>query len=129
MGAACPLPERIPIPSNECAQKMTSDGIVLNNAENSERYITYVLPTGWDIVDCSWREDLPIWHIVDQNDMKRYSVTGSWKGTHDNVLKIRICPGDEKIKRTTEPAEPSETSPAALAARVAEALDPRSNQM
>ena len=126
MGAACPLPERIPIPSDKCAQKMKSDGIVLNNAKNSERYITYVLPTGWDMVDCSWREDLPIWHIVDQNDMKRYSITGAWKGAYDNALEIHDCPGDEKIERTIEPAEPSETSPAA---RVAEAVDPRSNQM
>ncbi len=56
MSQPLPLPKRIPNPSEKqresmekCGIKITSDG----------QFVEYTLPNGWEMVDNSWRRDLP----------------------------------------------------------------------
>lgn len=91
---------------------------------NPPKYVEYTLPPGWKMVDDSWRADLPDYFIVDENDMKRVSVRGSWKEMYDNHLTISIVQKPEKLVRKNTPLIPSETDTTAVVCKFAEALDP-----
>lgn len=102
---------------------MNEWGIQLD-LDGENKYITYTLPEDWDIVDeTEFREDMPDWYIVDNNMNKRVSISGVWKGTYDNRLTLSICeePWEKHVSKTRDPA-PSETSPAAIAGKFADAL-------
>lgn len=93
MGPACPLPERIPLPNDELLNMMIADGIVINQDDittpsGDAKFVTYSLPSGWSIVDKSWRVDLPNYYIIDSCRMTRYYIHGAWKGSYDNELYI-----------------------------------------
>lgn len=113
MGQPMPLPERIPRPSDEVATAFTECGIVCD-LNTSDKYVTYTLPEGWSIVDDSYREDLPIFHIIDAANMIRFSVSGAWKGTYDNILHINKVKEPYEFKRREEKLIPSKTNDVAL---------------
>jgi hypothetical protein len=128
MGQICPLPQRIPCPSVEVATIMKQQGIqlhdLLDEAGQRKAYVQYTLPSGWKMVDDSWRQDLPCFHIVDADGMIRYTVSGSWKGTYDNELHLSMKKDPIKYEPRNAPVEASQTSTAAIAGKFAEALDP-----
>jgi len=107
MGQTLPLPERIPKPNTKTLTEMKVCGIIVEDAD--EEYVTYTLPKGWKMVDSSWREDLPDFYIIDSSDMKRFCISGSWKGTYDNKLNIRSVK-QEKYESPKSTPIPSETS-------------------
>lgn len=86
MGQPLPLPKRIPFPDNETRELMKDAGI--NFSETDSSYVSYTLLIGWRLVDHNHRSDLPSWKCVDNNDMVRFTVTGSWKETYDNELYL-----------------------------------------
>lgn len=88
MGQPLPLPERIPVPIGKTRQKMLDAGIILNDDDKVDGYITYELPEGWKLVNDSHRSDLPNFNMVDPQGQTRFTVAGAWKGTYDNELNI-----------------------------------------
>jgi len=44
----------------------------------------------FDIIDNSYRDDLPKIDYIDEHGYKRFVVSGVWKGTYDNELNIYI---------------------------------------
>jgi hypothetical protein len=87
MGQEMPLPERIPVPaSKEDRQHLATMGIVLND----EKYSTYTLPTGWSLHDDSTSANFPKYSIVDPDNHIRVSISGYWKGSHENQLYLTI---------------------------------------
>ena len=123
MGQPLPLPERIPVPSQKTLTAMTACGIQLDQ-ESQSVYREYTLPTGWKMVDNSWRQDLPEYYIVDELGLTRFCISGSWKGSYDNELRISTVHEPKLLKRREEELIPSETSNAAMIGKFAEALDP-----
>jgi len=92
-----------------------------------DQYVHYKLPIGWKTVDNSWRQDLPEFLIIDNNNMTRVSISGAWKGAYDNHLTLIILEG-KQIKLYESPndttVEASQTSNANLMGQFAEAFDP-----
>ena len=98
MGQPLPLPKRVPKPLTEfMAQALLSAGIILNCNEDTEKYVEYTLPKGWCMVDNSWREDLPCFHILDEKGLIRFNVSGSWKGSCEDEIKFSINDTPKKI--------------------------------
>jgi hypothetical protein len=122
MGQACPLPSRIPVPKGKTLDRMIALGIVVNLEDSDSGYVTYTLPSGWEMVDDSWRADLPNYFMVDASDMKFVQVNGSWKGTYDNCLTISIVTEPHKLIRRTAKPIPSETDGIAIIDKFANAL-------
>jgi hypothetical protein len=92
MGQTCPLPERIPKPTDQQLNIMINWGITFNDLDNEQNklYVPYSLPDGWKIVDQRHRHDLPCSYIIDEKCMKRCVIDGAWKGTYDNYLNLRL---------------------------------------
>jgi hypothetical protein len=90
MGQPLPLPERIPKPNDIQILSLLHMGLELDLENDSEQFIKYELPIGWRMVDCSEKQDMPDFYIIDHKKMKRISISGSWKGLHDNELILRI---------------------------------------
>lgn len=120
-----PLPNEIPRPDEKMAAIMKESGIVINGIDNEESgdYLTYDLPCGWKMVDASYRQDIPIFHIVDANDMIKFTVSGQWKGTYDNRLRIRQEKEPTKYVPREEDIIPSKTSGIATIVKIGEALN------
>jgi hypothetical protein len=49
----------------------------------------YPLDGKWKMVDCSIRADLPHFHLVDENNLVRFLISGTWKNFYNNKLLIR----------------------------------------
>ena len=130
MGVPMPLPERIPMPNDEQHLLLKSMGIEIivpeNDTEQKQQYVKYKLPEGWKMVDSSWRRDLPDFYIIDDESKKRISIFGSWKGSYDNELRLRIL-RDDQIELYVPPkddtVEASETSNQNIIGQFAEAMD------
>ncbi len=141
MGQQLPLPERIPMPNDEQLQQLNEigctiilDAVITDNTNNTtntkpsrpSEYVKYNLPSGWKMVDSSWRRDLPDFYIIDDKQMKRVSISGSWKGAYDNKLRLRVYSGEE-IKFYEPPidntVECSETSNANIIGKFGEVID------
>lgn len=114
MGQPLPLPERIPLPNDERTKIALAEAGVRLHAEDNARYVKYTLPEGWRLVDDSWRQDLPDYYLLDAENMKRFSIFGSWKGAYDNALRIRVIKEPKLFKGRNEPMQASETSDIAL---------------
>ena len=158
MGAMMPLPERVPRPVDQnqrahlesmvfvvgCDAKDAkntknakdrddadaSDESSDESSDEDDGYVTLTLPEGMEWRSVGFREDLPDWHVVSKDGEKSFvNVFGSWKGTYDNHLDMRMTPegvpGDFASTRGTE--EHSQTSGPAMAVKLADALDPRSD--
>ena len=133
MGQTIPLPERIPKPTKEQKKLFDEWGIklILENSENGEvkksRYQRYTLPEGWKMVDASWRQDLPCFHIVDDNSMIRATCSGSWKGAYDNEIRLRVYKEKDwelYVKPIKDEIVASEFSDQNILGQFAEAMDP-----
>jgi hypothetical protein len=129
MGQLLPLPERIPRPTPNQINELKNLGIEVNIEEKDEKgnpcmYVQYTLPVGWKMVDKSWREDLPDYYIVDIESKARVSISGSWKGSYDNKLRLSILKNPIILKPDEGKLIPSETSNYAMLGKFAEALDP-----
>lgn len=60
MGQPLPLPERIPLPRDQKdIEKLESYGISFKNKD--EKYVEYILPEGWKLIDDSRYSDSPKW--------------------------------------------------------------------
>jgi hypothetical protein len=114
MGQPLPLPERIPVPNSKTSQALTDCGVVVNGQPNC-LYVTYTLPENWKMIDNSDRVDIPVWYIVDANNLARFQIAGAWKGVYDNELSIRIVESPYLVKPRSEEPTPSETSNTNLA--------------
>ena len=76
-------------------------------------------------VDNSYRQDLPEFHIIDNTNMVRFTITGSWKGSYDNKLTIHKVSNSYEFKPHESELIPSETNDFAIAGKFGEALDPQ----
>lgn len=123
MGQPLPLPKRIPRPTGKVLTAMNECGITID-IQSEDEYVTYSLPSGWRMVNDSHREDLPEYHIVDDKNMVRCSITGAWKGTYDNKLHLSWTKEPYEFEARHGKMIPSETNGAALVGKFAEALDP-----
>lgn len=106
MGQILPLPERIPKPRGETEESMKACGIRVNNEPDEsyhtdQQYVTYSLPIGWRTVDNSQCAELPIFYIVDNNNMVRFSITGTWRETYDNDLHLNTIKEPYEFKPLT----------------------------
>lgn len=81
-----PLPELIPMPGKKLLKIMNDLGFTIDN--DGQKYVAYTMPNGWKIRNNSYREDLPVFHFVDENNMVQISITDAWKETYDNELEI-----------------------------------------
>ena len=129
MGQQLPLPYKIPKPVGDQCELFQEMGIIVcnNNDNENAMYVSYTLPNGWRMVDNSFREDIPIFIIIDNKDMIRVRISGSWKGSYDNKLRMRVCDKLELEKYTKPESElinASETSGPNLIGQFAQALDP-----
>jgi hypothetical protein len=117
MGQPCPLPQRIPrVNSKEVQQALKDAGITLDTEEKGN-YVKFTMPTGWKMVDDSWREDLPNFYILDDEKKGRFHIHGSWKETYDNSLEMEVCEAPYSVfvpKHKANELIPSETSNIAL---------------
>ena len=123
MGAALPLPERIPYPNEETLRAMKADGINVHEKTSESKYVTYSLPPGWKMVDDSLRQDIPVYYILDEQDMRRYSVKGSWKEIHENELFLSKVSMPEKHVPRKELVKTNQTSAVALMKEYADVDD------
>jgi len=107
MGQVCPLPKQIPVPPEKQQQdKLKAMGILLESRE--ECYSAYTLPDKWHIYNQSHREDLPCYEIVDEKNMVRVTISGSWKGNYDNKLTLNVLSKPvlfQPMDHETKPAE------------------------
>lgn len=114
MGQALPLPERIPMPSQKDKEQLLLMGFSFYEEENT--YIGVNLPEGFRWHNDSLREDIPVWYVVDQYGLSVLCVSGGWKGSYDNCLRIRVY-DTPKLVEFSRPrnqsyagSKPSETS-------------------
>ncbi len=122
MGQPLPLPERIPMPNDNLLEEMNSLGFTVNN--NGKPYVTYTMPTTWHLHNHSWRQDLPEYYFVDENNMARFCISGSWKETYDNELSITMVKEPFEYKPRTEKVIPNnETSTSAIIGKFVEVMD------
>jgi len=98
----CPLPERIPRPNTEQLEKLREMGVDVEMGKGKGKYVPYSLPTGWRIEDDSLRMDLPQFQIVDDKNLVRVTISGSWKEIYDCILNLRIPSELEPFKRRTD---------------------------
>lgn len=132
MGQVLPLPSRIPRPNAKQLEKLHALGIKPDLEETEEnkketrlcKYVRYTLPEGWKMVDNSWREDLPDFYIVDSTLKGRVHISGAWKGSYDNELRLYVLDEPKILELRNEPLIPSETSDSALVVKFAEVFDP-----
>lgn len=126
MGLALPLPERIPAPKGDQEKQLNEMGIAIISDRGDDGCVFYALPSGWQMVDASWRADLPYFYILDNDRMKRVSISGSWKGAYDNNLRMEIKtepPFEKYVAPPSNIIEESQTSVGNIAGTFAEALD------
>lgn len=88
MGQNIPLPNRIPMPDTKLLAKMNELGFTINN--DGQLYVTYVMPDKWCIYDCSRKKDSPEYYFVDDQNMVRITVTGTWEDALINDLRIQM---------------------------------------
>ncbi len=95
MGQSLPLPERIPIPNDTQLEQLNKMGctVIEDDDCRPSNYVKYILPSGWKMVDGSYRTEAPIFFIIDDKQMKRASIRGKWTGTFDNHLSLYIYSG------------------------------------
>jgi len=88
MGQVFPLPERIPNPRKNKRKKMEAMGFVFKESE--AEYVEYEAPKEWRLIDQTLRRDQPDWVFVDEKNLVRITICGSWKGDYDNKLSMSI---------------------------------------
>ncbi len=127
MGAMMPLPERVPCPDEQQRDDLESMGFIVGNEDNT--YVTLTLPEGMEWRSIGHREDFPDWHVVSKEEKAFVHVSGSWKGTYDNHLNLRVTPEGVKGKfaSTRETEEFSETSGPMVLAKLVDVLNPHSD--
>lgn len=116
MGQVLPLPERIPTPTVEQEQQLKALGFEFGTTRDvpNASYIELILAPGYRWHDNSWRADLPVWYILNAQNLAVACVQGAWKGAYDNKLNLFVYEEPKQIEfRNTVPIS-SETSPAAL---------------
>lgn len=92
MGAALPLPERVPRVTRPEERNLLEQAGVQLDWEAQGQYVPYKLPQGWRMVDGPrWRGDFPNFLIVDAANRIHFKVGGVWKGAYDNVLRWTFC--------------------------------------
>lgn len=87
MGQSLPLPERIPHPDNATAAALSAAGVIVDYEDKND-YLAYRLPSDWQLVDRSYGPEDLEYHIVDDEGMTRFSITGAWNGSCDENLTI-----------------------------------------
>lgn len=108
MGQPLPLPERVPLPSDNVIQRYHDLGFKFF-CEERQRYAKYEAPAGWHLEDKSHRDDIPLWVFVDTEGNERVCISGAWKGTYDNVLNMVILnPPYKKYAARAAPSQPAE---------------------
>lgn len=117
-----PLPQRIPKPTNETKEALNSCGIQVND-ESDQEYVTYSLPGGWRTVDNSFMAEYPEFYIVDNNNMVKFKIYGSWKGNYENYLRILTIDKPYEFKPRQEKIIPSRTDTAAVMGTFLQAID------
>ena len=103
-------------------------GIAIISEPGNDGCVFYTLPSGWQMVDASWRADLPYFYILDNDKMKRVNISGSWKGVYDNKLRMEIktdLPFEKYVVPESNIIEESQTSIGNMAGTFAEAFDPQ----
>lgn len=99
MGQPLPLPEKIPFPRTTKQEIALAEmGIIIHPIPEGEKdldHTTYTLPEGWRMVNTNpdGRQDLPEWHILDEENKMRVFVSGRWKVSYDNNLHLQILEG------------------------------------
>lgn len=91
--AVIPLPERIPEPSSELFETMKGLGFIFPNKKDmismvDINYTKYTMPNGWRFIDRSKQPDEPNYVFIDQNNMTRICVHGTWRNSYDCKLYI-----------------------------------------
>lgn len=129
-----PLPLRVPIPTSQILNELKQVGVILNNDaisvssrstyKSNGQYVTYSLPTGWQMVNDSEREDIPWYYLLDQEKKKRFRIQGQWKGYDSDYLMWFIEENPKVYTRTSNTMEQSQTSDHALTLKLMEHLDP-----
>lgn len=125
MGQPLPLPAKIPRPTTGQQGKLENMGIQTHTENDAQQYVTYTLPDGWRMVDCSVRADMPEFDIVDIEKNIRVVIEGCWKGSYDNKLNMHIQ--SEPYSKYEEPSEkkdpiPSQTDGPALLNKFEDAI-------
>ena len=111
----CPLPEKIPRPTPSQLVALTDMGIFVKST--TEPYTGYILPENWAMVDQSCRADIPIYVIVDAKNQERVAIAGSWKGSYDNELQMKIQKEPYTVyhfRTIPTPKEPSQSEQIAV---------------
>ncbi len=99
---AMPLPARIPVPTSQQKLRLEEMGIEIVDSVENNRYVSYLMPKGWRMIDNSEREDTPLFFMVDNENMIRVTVWGNWKGDYNSKLWISI-PNTDSLKKYTQP--------------------------
>jgi len=81
-----PMPDRIPRPNTHVLGKMKEDKIRLF-ARPGDLFVKYELPKGWELVQLSASELVPVWIIIDETSHARYQISGKWNSYDNNKLK------------------------------------------
>jgi len=106
---ALPLPGRIPIPEDDDLLRLIDMGIEIDLC--GDKYVEYTLPPKWKMVDASETDVSPLFCIVDDKNLERVTILGSWKG-YSNYLKMCVWkdPGPFKhvIAAQKQPGETME---------------------
>lgn len=129
MGQTLPLPQRIPVPTEEQQKQLQEHGIKVNleGLEADQKFVAYELPSTHYMHDDSWREDLPEFYIVRKNTKFACAkIHGSWKVSYDNRLRLEVFDEEREVKLRANdvPVIPSDSSAAALFEKAVATNDP-----
>lgn len=120
MGQVLPLPERAPLPDND-QERQHLEGLGFVFGEEEGGYVSLKLPEGFSWKDNSYRADIPEWYVIDESGKAILSVSGSWKGTYDNQLRMAVHVDPIDVTWRSSSPIPSETDGPAIAAKLADA--------
>jgi len=119
-----PLPESIPKPNQQQTIQLEAMGIKTISTIY-DLYVKYKLPPGWKMVDSSWRRDMPNFHIVDDNNMKRVTISGVWKEAYNNKIELYVLEEPRPYKKPKDKMiENSAITSATVMGLVGEMIDP-----
>jgi len=91
MDGPLPLPTRIPNPTDEQLMLLIAMGFAIDytNYTEGDKYVEYDLPKEWKIIDDSTLKQSPLFSIVDEKQLERVKIYGSWPG-HSGYLRMTI---------------------------------------
>lgn len=82
MGQQLPLPEKIPFPSNDIQKALIQKGFIIEDT-HYERFVHYLLPKGWRVVNNVTFEKDVHWEFIDQNGKVHFVLKGWWQDVED----------------------------------------------